>query len=257
MAKKKSIKGSLSVKRQVKWFKFPMVLSFFVNPYHTVGHLPPISPSISWDVANPAVFRLSSHFTPKAISTACTLRWCCIFTHVRSWHLLSSCFQPIFACMPQQLKPQPYSTGWERNGPVDKKKLQPKDDPSSPWRPYSFNAQKSRGASAAACFWWFSFSKHQQSWIFFIVDGTKRFSIWYWSNDMTNATRRNCQLNMHKSGSTTYPLWWSASQDAIVEHATWTIYLTYIMWWSWYLPHPGSRHDHDHSKIYTYPFSTT
>lgn len=88
------------------------------------------------------------------------------FTHVRSWHLLSSCFQPIFASMPQQLKPQPYPTGWERKGPVDKTKLQPKDDPSSPWRPYSFNAQKSRGASAAARFWWFSFLKDQQSWIF-------------------------------------------------------------------------------------------
>lgn len=91
----------------------------------------------------------------------------------------------------------------------------------------------------------------------FIVDGPKRFSIWYWSNDMTNALRRNCKLNMHKSRSTTYPLWWSASQDAIIEHATWMIYATYIMWWSWYLLHPGSWHDHDHSKIYTYLFSTT
>lgn len=52
------------------------------SSFQWLGHLPPISPSISWDVANQAVFmvfRLPSHFAPKNMSTACTLRWCCIF----------------------------------------------------------------------------------------------------------------------------------------------------------------------------------
>lgn len=78
MARKESIKGSLC-KKTGEMIQVSNGIIIFCESYHTVGHLPPISPSISWDVANPAVFRLSSHFTPKAISTACTLRWCCIF----------------------------------------------------------------------------------------------------------------------------------------------------------------------------------
>ena len=221
----------------MKWFKFPMVWSFFVNPYHTVGHLPPISPSISWDVANQAVFRSSSHFTPKAISTACTLRWCCIFYACSFLTPLVILFSTNF-CPHAATAETPaisHRMGTNVKARWIRRNCNQKTIHHRLGGLIGFNAQKSRGASAAARFWWFSFLKHQQSWICFIVDGTKRFSIWYWSNDMTNATRRNCQLNMHKSGSTTYPLWWSAIQDAIVEHATWMIYSTYIMWWSWYL----------------------